>query len=249
MMIKKKSQGTYLVLGTAVAIVAIVASFTGCRDDRDILLDKLAALESERYGDRDMSKRTIDDLLNGIGLLESEVERTVDAGEYLGTYYKLVAIRFMDQDMFGLAAEYFRKALTIYPQNSFISYRAGVCTAQLAQAEANPSARNDLVAIAKAHYEHALEVNPVYVDALYGLSVLYVFELRQHADAEPLLDRILQKESRHFRAMFLRAHIHVYFGEIEDAVALYDEIVAQSNDQEMVSQARDNIKQLAGGGE
>ncbi len=241
---RKKGLSAHLV-----AVVGLAAAlFSGCNREEDIILRKLEALEEGSYEDRDLSKRTIEELKQGIRMLEEEVDRTVSAGEHLGTYYRMVAIRYMDRNMFGLAAEFFEKALRIYPANRFIVQRAAVCTGKLYQAETDPAEKERFLDKARDYYLYALELDSKYVDALYGLSVLYVFEYEMPSEARPYLERIMDKESYDFRAMFLLARVYVSEGRTEQAVSLYDRIIGKSSNDEMVRNARRNRDELLGRG-
>ena len=227
-------------------ILVCCAGFLDCDNERDWIVNELKRLELTDYEDRDLDKKTEQELLRGIRFLEGEVKRTVDAGTHLGTYYKLVAIEYRKREMYGLAAEYFERALTVSPRNAYLAYWTGVCYAQIARAIQIES-REDTLETARSYYEYAVEVNPKYTEALYALAVLLVFEYDELSSAKPLLERILLVESLDFRAMFLLARIHVVEGQISEAVDLYERIIDDSTDELMVSEARGNRNELLGG--
>jgi len=235
-------------VSTVMCVSVVMLMFVACNRDRDVILQELKKLElSGDYEERDLNRKTEKELLQGIRFLEDEVNRTVDAGVHLGTYYKLVAIEYRDRDMFGLAKEFFEKAIGVEPKNPFLAYWDAVCTAQLAEARQNAGEHKVLVDEARDGYLRAIDLDPKYSDALYGLSVLLIFEYDQPAAAEPYLDRILAVESRNFRAMFLLARVYVISGRIDDAISLYDKIASESGDETMKNQAKANRDELRGG--
>ncbi len=226
-----------------VALVVLV----GCRRDEESMLDELLALEEESYKDRPIAESTIEELRESIVALEQEVARTIDVGERLITYYKMVAAKYMARELYGLAADFFRKALDLQPANRLVAYRLGVCFAQIALSETEKSARRGVFEQAEAYYLYALQLDPRYDEALYAISVLYIFELDRSLDAEVYLERLLKVESRHFSGMFLMARVYVQQGRIDDAVALYDEVVRESGDHLQVLEAENNRRELMGG--
>ena len=230
-----------------IATLCTLFSLTGCNRERNSMIDKLKMVEMPDYADGELSKASIDELKSAITALENEVERTVRAGERLGTYYKMVAIRFLDQNMFELAFEHFRKALDINSANPFLAYYAGLCIAQLAQSVMEPAERERLFDRAEQYYLYAVKLDGKYTSALYALSVLYIFEMDRPMDAEVYLKRILARESRHFDAMFLLARVYVSYGRVDDAIDLYDEIETNSESEETVEKAIENRRILSGG--
>ena len=229
-----------------ILVFLCIAGIVNCDNERDWILKELKRLELTDYEDRDLDQKTEQELLRGIRFLEGEVTRTVDAGIHLGTYYKLVAIEYRKREMYGLAAEYFERALTISPRNAFLAYWTGVCHAQVSRAMQDESSAESLDT-ARSYYEYAVELNPKYTEALYALAVLLVFEYEELQSAKPLLERILLVETLDFRSMFLLARIYVVEGQISEAVELYNRVIDDSADDLMVSEALGNRNELLGG--
>ena len=97
---------------------------------------------------------------------------------------------------------------------------------------------------AEEYYLRAIELDNQFTESLYGLSVLYIFEMDRIPDAEPYLNRILEKETRHIEAMFLLARVYVYEGRIEEAVELYDRIISYGQSSEQRGRAEENKESL-----
>lgn len=229
-----------------IALIFLVI-LTGCNRSERELLDDLMTVDEDSYRDADTSEKSVDELREAIKLLRGEAERTVEAGIHLVIYYKMVAQKLMEQELYGLAADFYSKALEIHPTNKVVAYRLGICTAQVARTAPDVEGKESGFRRALEYHLHALELDPSYVDALYAVSVIYIFELDEIANAEVFLEKLITLDPGHVNGMFLLARVHAYFGRIEDAASLYDEIIRVSKDDEQIEQAKKNRNGLAGG--
>ena len=223
-------------------IIILCVFLTACKSKEKTLLDDLVALEGG-----DVADATIDQMKAGIKLLTGEVERTIEAGVQLVNYYKMVAQRYMAQELYGLAAEFYRKALDLAPANASLAYRLGLCTSQVARSQPDVEIRQRTFENALGYHRYAVELDPTDTEALYAIAVLLIFELDRIADAETYLRRLLQEQPDHINGMFLLARVHANFSRYQDAIALYDRIIRDSNDEEQVNQAKENRAALNGG--
>ena len=231
---------------TAGILSSSLLVLTGCNRDAAGLLDRMKEFEIAEYKGRDLSRATVEELEAGIAAYRREVERKVDAADKIGVYRKLLGIRYLDMEMYSLAYEQFREALTIYPSNYILAYYAGVCLARTAKAEPDEDERATLFRGAEHHYLTAIGYSNDYTDALYALSILYVFELGRPEDAEGYLLRLLAKQSLHFDAMFLLARAYVQMGRIAEAERYYRKIADDTNDSVKRNEAEKNISILRG---
>jgi len=225
-----------------VAAVSCLA-MAGCNTGRKAYLDRLASLEKGQG--KGVSPQTIDELQRGIDQYRAEVEKKVSAAQNLGVYYKMIALKYLDGGMYGLALVNLRSAAEIYPENSQLFYYAGICAARMGKAEAtDTSKRAEYFAEAEANYRRAVFLEQGFVDALYGLAVLYAVEMGRPAEAEPLLDTVLEREKKNVEAMFLLARIYYGTGRLEQAVAMYNRIVDSKPGEKITAQARANGQQV-----
>jgi tetratricopeptide (TPR) repeat protein len=236
----------FLVLPMLIAF--LLAGFSGCKGEDEEILEKLRPFERMTYEEEQVSEQRIEELKEGIEKYEQIVEREVEAAAQIGEYYKMLAVAYIDREMYGRALENLEEAIDYYPENSLIFYLAGVCSARMAKAAVNrPAEQEELFKEAENYYLRAIFLDNDFVEALYGLSVLYVFELDRVVDAEPYLERILEKESRNTQAMFLLARVYVYSGRVEDAVELYEEIIDKAQSRQEKERARDMKNQVLEG--
>jgi len=221
---------------------------SGCNKNSKDALEVLKAAEPEQYEGKGLQKEKIEELKADIAKYEAEVEKTLKDTQKLGNFYKLLAYAYLNDHAYGPAMDAFKRAIYFYPDNYILHTMAGITTAKLAKAAVEEGERARLFSEAEKYYLNALNLNENYADALYGLSILYVFELSRPLEAEPYLLRLLEKEKNNTDAMFLLARVYVIDGRTEDAVALYDRIIRTTKNEAVKKQAMDNKQTLLSSG-
>jgi len=189
---------------------------------------------------------TIEELTEAIGKYQHRIEDVLNADVRIGIWYKILATRYLDNKMYGKALENFRTATQYYPTNQNLYYYVGVCAGYMAKASldyeltgTNREQRR-YYDLAESAYLRALELEPRYVRALYGLSVLYVFELGRPQDAIVHLEKIMEIEKRNLDAMFVYARALYETGEYDMAVEIYDRIMDETRDDATKKRAEEN---------
>lgn len=165
-----------------------------------------------------------------------------------GIWYKILGTRYLDQRMYGRALECFQKAIAFYPDNANLFYYVGVCAGYMANASldfdasgSNPKKLNYLK-LSEEGYIRALELDPKYYRAMYGISVLYLFETNEPEKAIPHMERFLQTQTKDIDGLFLLARAYYMNYEFEKAINLYDKIIQLNPNAEKVSEAQNNKK-------
>lgn len=226
---------------TSVGAAALCACLTlaGCNPTRKAYLARLSELEKGPSGAG--TSQSIDELKKGIARYSAEVERQVKAAKNLGVYYKMLALKYMDASMYVLALENLAKAAEIYPENPQLAYYSAVASARMAKAElVDQAAAAEHIRRAETYYRRAIFLEPGYVNALYGLAVLYSMELGRPAEAEPLLLTIIAKEKKNVDALFLLARIRYSAGRAEEAIEIYQRIADTTQASRLKAQALEN---------
>ena len=192
------------------------------------------------------SPTTIDELKDAIRKYEERVADIQLAQSQIGIWYKILATRYLVKKMYGEALKTFEKALEFYPQNQNLYYYVGLCAGYMSHAamdfDANGSSekRMNYLRLSEDAYKRAIEIEPRYARALYGLSVLYVFELGEDEKAVPLLERLLTIETKNIDAMFVLARAYYVTYEFDKAVAMYDQIISLTKSKERKAEAEAN---------
>jgi cytochrome c-type biogenesis protein CcmH/NrfG len=227
-------------LSIACAFALALASLGGCARRSAGWLEPMKSLEPGGAP----TNAAIEDLKRGIDRYQAEVDRKVSAAQNLGVYWKMLALKYVDNGMYGLALDALDEAVAVYPENPILFQYLGVSAARAAKglvSDAVEQAR--LFARAEAAYRRAVSLDPTYVNAQYGLAVLLALELGRPAEAEPLLAAVLQREPKNIDALFLRGRIAYTDGRFEDAVDSYDRILAARPPERLRDQAERNKRQ------
>lgn len=191
---------------------------------------------------------SIDELKTAILKYERRVEDIMMAQQSVGIWYKILATRYIDKQMYGEALPVLQKAIMYYPVNQNLYYYVGVCAGYMAKAEldfnalGNSVKKENYLKLSESGYLRAIELEPNYARALYGLAVLYVFDLNQSSRAIPLLEKLLTIEKRHIDAMFVLARAYYVEYEFDKAVNVYNSILSITGDPQKKADAEANKK-------
>jgi tetratricopeptide (TPR) repeat protein len=216
----------------------------GCRrmNREQAMVEELARMAGPE--ERELSAEKIREIETEIQEYRREVDRTVQAKGQLGVYYKMLAVEYMRAGMFQAAYEALQQAIAVYPENPILFYYQAVCAARMAKAQALEEDRRRWLEISERLYRRALYLDAGYAAALYGLSVLYVFELDSPQLAETQLEQLLQVESKHIDGRFLLGQVYFSLGRLEEAIEIYGEIESLSDAREDRERAAANRSEI-----
>lgn len=187
-----------------------------------------------------------DELEEAIKKYQARVEDIINADIRVGVWYKLLGIRYLDTKMYGKALENFRVAAEYYPENQNLYYYIGLCAGFMSKSafdyELTGTDRNRLryLDLSEAAYQRAIELEPRFFRALYGLSVLYVFERDEPGKAIPLLETALDVEKKNTDGMMILARAYYSVGRAEEAVAMYDRVIGTTKSDDKKREAEAN---------
>ena len=196
------------------------------------------------------SPTTEAELKAAIQKYQTRVEDMVLANQQVGIWYKMLGSRYLDNQMYGEALEAFRMATTYYPANQNLYYYVAVCAGYMANQSLDYSATGstaqkfNYLKLAESAYLEALKIDPKYARALYGIGVLYIFELDEPGKAIPYLETLAEVEKRNVDGMFLLAKAYYQTFEFEKAMAVYDKIISTTTSDEKKAQAEANKRQV-----
>src|SRR5574344_1011635 len=194
------------------------------------------------------SPTTKEEYEQAIKKYEKRAMHLVSTDSQEGIWYKILGTRYLDQKMYGQALQAFQKAIAFYPDNANLYYYVGVCAGYMANASLDFNATGNFdqkanyLKLSESGYLRALELNEKYYRAMYGIGVLYVFEMDESGKAIPYLEKYLQTQTKETDAMFVLARAYYTNYEFDKAVALYDKIIKINPNKEKVSEAEANKK-------
>jgi tetratricopeptide (TPR) repeat protein len=169
--------------------------------------------------------------------------------EKVGVYWRLLAVRYLDKGLYGDAHDAALKGLRHYPDSSGLFYVAGLSAAFLSKAAAaekggGAEERAAWLRTAEASYRRSIEIDPRNSRSLYGLAVLYTFELDNHEAAIGPIEALLATDPRNVDALFIYARALYGSGRLQDSADAYDRILATTKVDEKKQQAADNKKRI-----
>ena len=225
-------------------IVCLLSALSACgrvgRDDA--MVDQLVEMEGQVQGE--VSVQRVEEIEREVRRYREEVQRTVDASGQLAVYYKMLAVEYMRGAMYSVAYDSLEQATAIQPENPILFYYSAVCAARMSKAQVISEERMRWLDRSELLYRRALALDPGYAAALYGLSVLYVFELQRPQEAEDLLERLLSVESKEIDGRFLLARVYYSLGKLENAIELYRQIESLTDVKQLRERALAGRKQI-----
>ena len=160
-------------------------------------------------------------------------------------FHEALALGYIDKGIYGEALRYLEKAIEIYPDNELLHYYSGLCAAKMGKAMIrDEKIRASWFELAERYYTRAIEIYPGYSQALYGLSILLVYEMGRPSEAEPLLTKLLTIESQNTDAYFLLANVYYRTDRYDEAIQQYEMIERISRIPERVEKAIENKKRI-----
>lgn len=193
---------------------------------------------------------TIDEYKEAIEKYQERVADIQLANEQIGIWYKILGTKYVETKMYGEALKCFQKALEYYPDNQNLYYWVGVCAGYMSHqaldygATGNSTVRYNYLKLAEEAYLRAIKIEDRYVRALYGLGVLYVFELEEPEKAIPYLEKLLTIDTKNHDAMFVLASAYYLNYDFDNAIEIYDKIISTTKSSEIKNQAEQNKQQI-----
>ena len=188
---------------------------------------------------------TIDGLRQLIAVYEAQIERNVREGAQTGSYWKILAVRLADKGMHRDAIAALERAMYYNATDPTLFFltgeSAGIIAANALQFSVNSRQEKEhFYDLAETAYKRAIELDESYAKPRLGLGILYVFDLDRPGEAIPHLVRYLELFSADVKGMFVLARAYYMTDNFEDAVELYDRIIARSKDPAVRAEAQNN---------
>lgn len=193
---------------------------------------------------------TVDELKDAINKYSERATDVQLANSKVGIWYKILGTKYIEQKMYGEALKAFQNALQYYPYNQNLYFYVGLCAGYMSKSSLDFDAigKNDqkynYLKLAESAYLQAIKIEPTYVRALYGLGVLYVFELDEAQKAIPHLEKLLTVDKKNIDAMMVLATAYYMNYEFDKSIEMYDKIILTSKSAETRAIAQGNKQQV-----
>ena len=225
-------------------LFSVLFLLSGCSLDSKQILAKRIKHMQESSG----NPVTIEEIKDAINKYDAEAAEVQRKNAKIGLWYKILGTRYIDKKMYGEALQCFEKSLEFYPDNANLYYYVGVCAGYMSHAaldfsaKGNSEKKQNYLALAESAYLRALQIDDRLTTALYGIGILYIFELDESEKAIPYLERYLDIDTRSIDGMFVLARAYYSNYEFDKAVALYDKIIATTKSADKKASAEANKK-------
>jgi tetratricopeptide (TPR) repeat protein len=233
-----------------IIVITIIASFSlgvfgyTRNKRRDTLAKQIAALNPGNG-----PPETIEGLRTAINAYEAKIELHVKDAAQAGVYWKILAYRLQDKGLHGEALEALERAISYNPVDSALHCMVGISAGIVAKSalnfEGSPGnlTRDNYFTLSENGYLRAISLDERYVKPLYGLGVLYTFELGRPREAIPYLLRCLEI-SPDVDTMFVLARSYYMIESYQEAVAVYERIVEFTKDPDKRNEAQSNRQRV-----
>jgi tetratricopeptide (TPR) repeat protein len=243
MKIKKEAVAGLFIIAL---IVCLIVGFIGYNrnKNRDTLAGQIAAL-SPGNG----PPETIEGLRTAIKAYEAKIEMQVKDAAQTGVYWKILAYRLQDRGLHREALDALEHAISYTPTDAALHYMAGVSAGIVAKSalnfEGSPGnmTREKYFDLAENGYLRAISLDERYVKPLYGLGLLYTFELGRPREAIPYLQRSLAI-SPDADTMFVLARSYYMIEAYREAVEVYERIIGFTKDPAKQNEAQINRQRV-----
>ncbi len=240
---KGKNMKKSLVLVIHFAFVASLALMLGsCK------VSNKTIMRHQKLEEGVQNPTTIEELKSAIEKYQDRVADVQLAQSQIGIWYKILGTRYLDNKMYGEALNCFKEALQYYPDNQNLYYYVGVCAGYMSHAAMDfggtgaNEIRYNYLKLAEDAYSRAIAIEDRYVRAMYGLGVLYVFELDEPAKAIAPLEKLISIDTKNIDAMFVLARAYYSTFEFDKSAEMYDKIIEITKSAETKATAEENKK-------
>lgn len=226
----------------SIIFTLVLLAFTSCG------VSNKSILRHQKMEEGVSNPTTIEELKDAIDKYKDRVADIQLAQSQIGIWYKILGTRYLDTKMYGEALKCFQEALKYYPDNQNLYYYVGVCAGYMSHAamdfggSGSTEVKYNYLKLAEEAYTRAITIEDRYVRALYGLGVLYVFELDEPEKAIPHLEKALSIDKNNIDAMFVLARAYYSSYEFNKSVDMYDKIINTTKSAETKATAEENKK-------
>lgn len=226
--------------------LVLVAMLAGCKTSGKDILKKRIARMQESSG----NPITIEEIEQAIKEYYDDAEEISKKNAQIGIWYKMAGIKYLDKKLYGKALECFQKALEYYPDNANLYYYVGNCASYIGNASldfdatGNYEKMENYYNLAEKAYLRALAIDDRYAYALYGIGILYVYQLGEPEKAIPHLEKLLTIDTKNIDGMFVLANAYYLTQDYVKSADMFDKIIATTKSDKTKQAAQENKKRV-----
>jgi tetratricopeptide (TPR) repeat protein len=237
--------------GFVIGIIVVVLAVSGVvflvhyQNNKERIDQAIAISE---FGPRKGVPREIEDLERAIKVYEKQLDMYVRDAAQTGVYWKILGTRLSEKGMHVEALKAFQQAMKYNTEEAVLYYLTGVSAGYAGKYaldfERNSGEAAHYFDLSEGAYIRAIELDERYTLALYGLAVLYAYELNRPLDAIPRIERYMELRSGDANAMLILGRCYYMSGQYRRALDQYDMIINTSKDPKRRSEAEENKRMV-----
>ncbi|MCX7679060.1 MAG: tetratricopeptide repeat protein [Spirochaetes bacterium] len=189
----------------------------------------------------------ISELLETIAEQEKRVKSGDESPTKLALSYQKLAEKYLESRMWDASIETFNKALALGRDNPLVHYSLGVAYAN----KAKEGKTQVDVEKAEFHYRKAIELNPSYSSAIYGLAIFLFYVKEDKEEGIRMLESLVANKKGMYRERMALGRLYFDSEKYATALAHYQSLCADldaARDNPLIVEyrtaCRDNIQKL-----
>lgn len=223
-----------------VFFILILVPLLGCSDFNCGDIFTLKSVKVVRDDDIDRLKKKAEKYEKGVA-------DRIQSAEKAGNVYQMLGEKYLERKLWDLSIESFGKAIGYGRNTPGIHYSIAVAYANRAKELNNHSD----VSKAEYHYRRALEIQPDYLEARYGLGVFLFYIKKDKENGLKVMETVVRRNRNYYRARFALGRFHYEMNHPERALAIYEDLhtdlqgLPDSSDvRELQKSCKENIERL-----
>lgn len=226
--------------------LVFISMLFGCKTSGKDILKKRIARMQESSG----NPVTLEDIEKGIKEFYDDAEEISEKNAQIGIWYKIAGLKYLDKKLYGKALECFENALQYYPDNANLYYYVGTCAGYMGNASLDFNGTGDYekmenyYALSEKAYLRALQIDDRYAYALYGIGILYIYQLNEPDKAIGYLEKLLTIDTKNINGMIALANAYYAAGIYDKSADMFDKIIATTKSDALKKTAQENKKQV-----
>ena len=194
--------------------VAVIILITGINEAFDLVHCNM------RRDYKTMEDRNIQNIKDKIADLEKEDLKDVMTTRRLAEQYSLIGKIYLDRKLWEQGIDAYLNAEKYGRSGEDLYYALGLGYANRGYDRGSEAD----FAKAEEYYRKALEKNPAYDDAIYGLAILLYYHRNGRDEALRLVTELATRNSSHYGARFAMARMNYENGDAGKALLIYQQL-------------------------
>lgn len=192
------------------SIIALIIIFDG------EIIKKIFVLKPVRVVTQSEIKRMEEELSD----LTSKSTSNPEVVNKIGVLYQNLGGKYNERGAWDPAIDALQKALGYGRNNPLVHYQLAIAYANRGSQIGN----KDDIDKAQIHYEKALQMDPNFIEAKYGLAIILFYEKENRTKAVQLMEEIAKQKPTFYRARFALGRFYYENKDLNKSLSVYQDL-------------------------